>query len=134
MFLLTNLKDLLNPPYKKKRETELRNFFSHWISNGYSMIYVNVGGIRDRLRQNLALQLCRNQNKEISILTETYINLDQIHHITKIWLGAIFFSPKHSNTKELVILLYQGLEGVPEVDTDPKRTFVIFKVPLSNKS
>ena len=134
MFLLTNLKDLLNLPYKKKCETELRNFFSHWISNGYSMIYVNVGGIRDRLRQNLALQLCRNQNKEISILTETYINLDQIHHITKIWLGAIFFSPKHSNTKELVILLYQGLEGVPEVDTDPKRTFVIFKVPLSNKS
>ena len=63
------------------------------------MIYVNFGGIRDPLKQNLALQFCTNQNKDVSILTETHINLDQIHHIRNNWLGAIFFSLGDNHTK-----------------------------------
>ena len=55
------------------------------------MIYVNFGGIRDPLKQNLALQFCRNRNKDASILTETRINFDQIHHIRNKWLASIFF-------------------------------------------
>ena len=45
------------------------------------MIYVNVGGIRDPLKQDLALVFCRNQNKDIRILADTHINHDQMHHI-----------------------------------------------------
>ena len=56
------------------------------------MIYVNFGDIRDHLKQNLALQFCGNRNKDISILTETHINLDQIQHIGNSLLDAIFFS------------------------------------------
>ena len=96
------------------------------------MVYVNFGGIRDPLKQNLPLQLWRNQNKDVSISTETHINLDQIHHIRNNWLGAIVFSPEDSHTKGLPVLLHLGLEGVAEFATDPKGRFVSFKVTPSN--
>ena len=96
------------------------------------MIYDNFHGIRDPLKQNLALQFCRNQNKDVSILTETHIKLDQIHHIRNNWLGVIFFSPGDRHTKGLLALLHLSLENVNEVDTDPKGRFVSFKVTLSN--
>ena len=96
------------------------------------MIYDNLGGIKEPLKKDLALQFCRNRNKDISILTETHINLDQIHHIRNNWLGAIFFSPGDSHTKGLLVLLHLGLEGVTEVDTDLKGRFVSFKVTPSN--
>ena len=44
------------------------------------------------IKELLALEFCRNQNKVISILTETHINHDQIHHIRNNWLGSNFFS------------------------------------------
>ena len=59
--------------------------------------------------------------KNIDILTETYINL-----------GPIFFSPRDSLTKGLLVLLHLSLEGTTEVDTDPKGGLVSFKVtPLT---
>ena len=96
------------------------------------MIYANIGGIRDPLKQDLALGFCRNQNKHFSILTETHINHDQIHHKRNNWLGLIFFSPGGSHTKGLLVLLHPGLEGVTELDTDPKRRIASFKVTSSN--
>ena len=96
------------------------------------MIYVNFGCIREPLKQNLVLQFCRNRNKEVSNLTETHIKLDQIYYIKNNWLGAIFFSPGDSNTKGLLVLFHLGLEGVTEVNTDPKRRFVYFKFTPSN--
>ena len=36
------------------------------------MLYANAGGIRDPMKQELALEFCRSQNKDISILTETH--------------------------------------------------------------
>ena len=96
------------------------------------MIYANVGGIRDLLKQDLALEFCRKQNKYVSILTETHVNHDQIRQIRNNWLGPIFLSPGNSHTKGLLSQLHPGLEGVTEVDTDPKGRFVSFKVTLSN--
>ena len=95
------------------------------------MMYDNFGGIRDSLKQNLALQFSRNRNKDVNILTETHINL-KIHHTRNNWLGAIFFSFGDSHTKGLLVLLQLGLEGITEVDTDPKGRFVSFKVTPSN--
>ena len=63
------------------------------------MIFANVGGFKDPLKQDLALEFCRNQNKDFSILTEPHINHDQIHHIRNNWLGPIFSSPEDSHTK-----------------------------------
>ena len=77
------------------------------------MIYVNFRGTRDPL-------------------TETHINLGQIHHIGNNWLGAIFFSSGDSHTKGVLVLLHLGLERVTEVDNDPKGKFVFFKVTPSN--
>ena len=65
-------------------------------------------------------------------LTETHINLDQIHHIRSNWLGAIFFCPGNSHTKGLFVLFLLGLESVTEVGTDPKGRFVSFQVTPSN--
>ena len=92
------------------------------------MIYDNFGDIRDPLKQNLALQFCRNRNKDVSISNETNINL----YIRNNWLGAIFFSSGDSNTKGLLVILHLGLEGVTEVGTDSKGRFVSFKVTPSN--
>ena len=62
-------------------------------------MYDYVGGIRDHLIEDLALQFCSNQSKVISNVTETQINHDQIRHIRNNWLGLIFFSPRDSLTK-----------------------------------
>ena len=103
-----------------------------WNFSGYSIIYTNVGGIRDTLEQNLALKFCRKQDKYISILTETHIKHDQILHIRSNWLGPIFLSPGRSHTQGLIAQLHPGLEGVTEVDTDPKERFVSSKIILPN--
>ena len=58
-------------------ETELRNSFFLSNFSGYSMIYANVGCIRNPLKQDLVLEFCRKQNKHTSILTETHINHDK---------------------------------------------------------
>ena len=96
------------------------------------MTYANVGSIRDPLKQDLALDFYRKQNKCMSILTESNIKHDQILHIRNNWLGPIFLSPGSSLTKGFIAQLHPGLEGVTEVDTDPKGRFVLFKVTLSN--
>ena len=44
------------------------------------MIHDNVGGIIDPLKQDLVLAFCIKKSKDISVLTETHINYDQIHH------------------------------------------------------
>ena len=49
-----------------KYEAKLRDFFLS-IPNGYSMLYDKIGGNRDPLKQNLALQFCRNQNRDVNI-------------------------------------------------------------------
>ena len=59
------------------------------------MICDNVGGKRDPFKQDMALKFCRKKIRDIRILTETYINHDQKHHIRNNWLGTIFFSPGH---------------------------------------
>ena len=96
------------------------------------MIYANVGSIRDPLKQDLVLDFYRKQNKYINILTETHIKHDQILHIRNNWLGPIFLSPGSSHTKGFIAQRHPGLEGVTEVDIDPKERFVSFKVTLSN--
>ena len=103
-----------------------------WISNGYSMVYTDFCGIRDLFKSNQAPQFCRNQNKDVSILTKTHIKLYQIHHIRNNWLVPIFFSPGDCHTKGFLALLHMALEGITEVGTDPKGRFVTFKVTLSN--
>ena len=96
------------------------------------MIYANVGSIRDPLKKDLAIDFYRKQNKYISILTETHIKHDQILHIRNNWLGPIFLSPGSSHKKGFIAQLHLGLEGVSEVDTNPKGIFASFKVALSN--
>ena len=49
-------------------------------------------------------------------------------------MGSIFFCPGDSHTKGMVFVLHLGLEGITEVDTDPERRFVSFKVITSNES
>ena len=92
------------------------------------MIYDHIGGIRDPLKQDLALEFCRNQNKVISILTETHINHNQIHHIRNNWLGSNFFSLRDSHTKGCLSCFIWELK----VDTDPKGRFVSFTFTPSN--
>ena len=96
------------------------------------MIYTNVGSTRDPLKQDLALDFYRKQNKCISILTETHIKHDQILHIKNNWLGPIFLSPGSSHTEGFIAQLHLGLKGVTEVNINPKRRFVSFKITLFN--
>ena len=94
------------------------------------MIHENVGGIQDPLKHDLAHEFCRKK-QDITILTETHINHDQIHHQVHIRnnrLGFIFFSSGDSHTKGSLVLLHLGLEGITEVDTEPKGGFESFKV------
>ena len=96
------------------------------------MLYAKVGGIRNPVKQEITLEFCRSQNKDICILGETHIGHEQIHQIRNNWLGLIFFAPGETFSKGMVILLYQGFDDVMDVDTDPKGRFVSFKVSPSN--
>ena len=75
------------------------------------MICANVGGIRDAVKQDLVLEFCRSQNKDICILTETR-NQDHVHQIRNNWLGSIFYSPGDPFTKAILVLLHPGFDHV----------------------
>ena len=92
-------------------------------------MYDHTGGIRDPLKQDLGLEVCRNQNKLINILTGTHINHDQIHHIRNNWLGSNFFSLGDSHTKRCLFCFIWELKD----DTDPKGRFASFTFTLSNE-
>ena len=76
------------------------------------MIYANVVCKKDRLKQDIVLEFCRKQNKEINILTETHITDDQIHQIRNNWLGLIFLSHRNIYTNGLLAQNHPGLDKV----------------------
>ena len=70
------------------------------------MTYANIGGIRDLLKQYQAIEFYRDENKDFSILTDSHINHDQIHHVNNNWLDHIFLSPEDSHTEGLLVLFF----------------------------
>ena len=96
------------------------------------MLYANVGGISDPVKQEITLEFCKSQDKDICILAETHINHEQIHQIRNNWLGPIPFSPGETFSKGILILLHLGFSDVTEVDSDPKGRLVSFKVAPSD--
>ena len=95
-----------------------RNMFLLNILKGLKPFWLQVK-TWNWIKELLALEFCRNQNKVISILTETHINHDQIHHIRNNWLGSNFFSlgvvtqkdacPASSRTCRLTLIQQGGL-------------------------
>ena len=75
---------------RKMRNWTKELFFFLSNFNDYSMIYANVVYIWDPLKQNLVLEFCRKQNKDISVLTGTHCNYDQINQIRNNWFSPIF--------------------------------------------
>ena len=73
------------------------------------MTYANIGGIRDPFKVDQALEFYRDENKDFSILTESHINHDQMHHINKNWLNQIFFSTGDSDTAILACPVFYFL-------------------------
>ena len=92
------------------------------------MLYANVGGIRNPVKQETVIEFCKSQNKDICILTETHIDNEQIHQIKNNWLGPVFISPGDIFSKGILILLHPGFPDVTEVDSDPNGRFISFKV------
>ena len=80
-------------------------------------------------------QYFNHDHDETHIMTMIKLISTMIKH-TKIkkLIGPIFFFPGDSHTKGMLFLLHLGLEGITEVDTDPKGRFVSFKVTTSNES
>ena len=74
-----------------------------------------------KIWQDVALEVNKNWNKDIRILTEIPVNHGQIHHIKNNWFGPIFLSPGDSHAKGLLALIYLDIEGVPKINTDPNR-------------
>ena len=54
------------------------------------------------------LNFAEKEKKDISILTETRINHNQIHHVRNNWLCLIFFSPGDIHTKGLLVSASSG--------------------------
>ena len=93
------------------------------------MLYANVGGISRK--QELALEFSRSQNKNFFNLAETHMSQYQLHQLRNNWLGPIFCSPGDTFTKGMLVLLHLGFDDVTDVDIDPDRRFVSFKVAPS---
>ena len=92
------------------------------------MLYANVGGIRDSEKQEIAIEFCKSQNKDICILAETHIGHEQIHQIQNNWLGPVLISPGDTFSKGLLVLLHPGFPDVTEIHSDPNGRFISFKV------
>ena len=59
-----------------------------------SFKHFKISEFKDLLKQHAALAFCRNQIEDLSILTKTHINHDEIHYIRSNWLSFIpSFSP-----------------------------------------
>ena len=85
------------------------------------------------MKQEIAIEFYRSQNKDICIFGETRIGQEQIHQIRNNWLGPIFFALGNTFSKGMLILLHSGFDDVTtDVDTNPKGRFVTFKVTPSN--
>ena len=67
-----------------------RNVFLLTILNGLKPFWLQVK-TWNWTKELLAREFWRNQNKVMSIWTETHINHDQIHHIRNNWLDSNFF-------------------------------------------
>ena len=96
------------------------------------MLYAKVGGIRDSVKQEITLEFCKSQIKDICILAETHINHEQIHQIKNNWLGPILISYGDTFSKGILILLHPGFSDISEVDSDPNGRFISFKVAPSD--
>ena len=117
LFILTILKGLKPFYLQGKTWNWIKKLFSLWFFNGYCMIHDNVGGIRDPLKQDIVLEICREKKQR-----HYYFNWNSLFGL------HLFFSSGNSYTKGLLILLHLSLEGITEVNTDPKGGFVSFKV------
>ena len=117
MLLLNILKDLLNLAYNGKCETELRKLFSSDLSmvTAWYMPKLVTSNFHHWTRI-WHLRFRWNQNKEFTILTETHINLDQIHHIRNNWLGAIFLLLEKVTQKDCLSCFILVLNVIPSND------------------
>ena len=79
------------------------------------------------------MNFAESKTESLVFLTETHINHDQIYHIRNNWLDPIFFSIGDSYTEGLLVLLHVVLNGITEVDTDPKGRFVSIKDTSSSE-
>ena len=89
------------------------------------------------MKQDLAPEFFRNQEKVISILTETHINHTAYHiqySIKEIIDWVPSFSLLEIVTQKGCFFCFIWVLKVPEVDTDPKGRFLSFKVTPSNES
>ena len=96
------------------------------------MLYANVGGIRDSVKQEIATEFCKSQNKDICILAKTHIDNDQSHQIKNNWLGPVLISPGDTFSKGILIFLHPGFPDVTEIDPDLNGRFISFKVAPSD--
>ena len=126
-----NFQDLLNLHYKMKYQAKLKNFFSlnfQWLQ--YDIWQFQC--YQRYLETESATWIWQKPKQRSQYFNwksdQPWLN----KHIGNNWLGAIFLSPGDSHIKGLLVLLHLGLEGVTEVDTDPKGRFVSFKVTPSN--
>ena len=70
-----------------------RNVFLLTILKGLKPFWLQVKTWTwNWIKELLALEFCKNQNKVISLLNGTHINHDKIHQIRNNWLGSNFFS------------------------------------------
>ena len=62
------------------------------------------------MKQEIAVEFCRSQNKDSSILAESRIGPNQIHQIENKWLGPIIFAPGDTFSKGILILFDPGFD------------------------
>ena len=97
------------------------------------MIYDCVGAAKDLLKQDLAPEFCRNQKKS-SVFWLKLISTIIKYTIQEIIDWAPSFSLLEIAIQKECFLCFIWVLKVSEVDTDPERRFVSFKVTTSNES
>ena len=80
-----------------------KGFIISFIETYPSFKHFKIDEFKDPLKQHAALAFCRDQIKDLSSLTETHINHDEMHYIRSNWLSFIpSFSPMEKSYKRIV--------------------------------
>ena len=93
-----------------------------------TLIYVNVRGIRDRIKRKNIFEWTKSKGGDVIFLQETYCTQDIEHVWKQDWGGQMFFSHGSSHSKDVLVLLSPEVKiKIDQVKVDDGGCYIFLK-------
>ena len=98
----------------------------------YSIISLNLAGLRTKERLDKGLQFCRNSKANFSILKVTHLALNKYIDIKNQWKGKVYISPGTIFRDGILLLAKATAPKISILKSYPKGKYVIFRLLNTN--